>query len=92
MSVKEQYESARGGFYLHKIEEHLKQQNFSRGQVNGFVTELESDPLLPSDYCSWMENALGRINPKQECLFRLNTEAREVNKLSEEDCLIQEHK
>ena len=69
VSIKEQYESARGGFYLQKVEEHLKRNNFRRRATPTFTTELVTDPFCPSEYCNWMENTLNRISPKEEAMF-----------------------
>ena len=81
--LKEKYEGARGGYYLEKVEDHLRRHNFKRVDQNSFKLEPESDPFSPSDFSSWMENALGKIGNKSESLFSLSSQVEEVGEPDE---------
>lgn len=70
--MKAEYETLRGGFYLQKIEDHLKRKQFKRHALNCsyFLTELEGNPLEQTEYRSWVESTLGKISPKNDTFFR----------------------
>ena len=70
----------------------MKRNNFKKKVSTAFCTELETDPFCPSDYGNWMENTLGKINPKPEQMFHTNSDVKENIKTEEDDCLLEEHR
>ena len=65
--IRQQYEQARGGYYLEKVEEHLRQHNFHRSSP--FPTEQDT-PFQTTQFGHWVENTLTKITHKPATLFR----------------------